>query len=149
MFTLLLAAALAIPQEGQVFDKHTKFLEAQGTLANVPITAPTQDETRGSEGFRRALMKGARNLRKRGEISRAQMVRLRVAMLSPAFRKYAEELAVIQIAFSGEESDAVPVDEMGNVIPAAIDWDAIIAFIEKLIPLILMLIEIFSGLGGA
>lgn len=30
--------------------------------------------------------------------------------------------------------------------PQAIDWDAIIAFIEKLLPLILMLIQMFGGL---
>ena len=49
------------------------------------------------------------------------------------------------MAASGQESKAVPLNGDGRIIVAQIDWDALISFIERLIPLIAKLLEIFAG----
>jgi hypothetical protein len=93
--------------------------------------------------FHRALIVAARNRVKAGEMSRRDLMRLRIAMLSPAFAEHAEDLAVIQMSASG--SDDVPLDASGQVDRARIDWEAIAAFLERLVPLIIQLIGIFGG----
>jgi hypothetical protein len=91
--------------------------------------------------FRRVLLKAAQSAAAKKEISRGDVIRLRVASLSPAFLAQAERLAVVQMAFSGEE---VPVDDDGKIETSKIDWDALLSFIERLIPLILKLIDLFA-----
>jgi hypothetical protein len=63
-------------------------------------------------------------------------------MLSPAFRAHAEELAVTQMYFSGD--DGVPMTD-GIVDRAAIDWDGLLAFLEALVPILLRLLEIIGS----
>jgi hypothetical protein len=92
--------------------------------------------------FHRALIQAATKAVRDGKMRRADLIRLRVAMLSPAFRQQAEDLAVIQMSASG--SDNVPIGDDGRVDRAKIDWEALAAFLEKLIPLILMLIDALS-----
>jgi hypothetical protein len=95
--------------------------------------------------FRQSLLKAADAAAKSGEIKRVDVMRLRVATLSPAFLAQAERLAVIQMAFSGEE---VPTLDDGRIDVAKIDWEGLILFLEKLIPLILKLIDLFAMNGG-
>ena len=90
------------------------------------------------------LIKAATTLQKKGEITRLQLVRLRVAMLSPSFRQKVEDLAVIQMAASGEDGP-FSVDENGEIVRETIDWAGLAAFLEKLVPLVLMLIKAFGG----
>jgi len=90
------------------------------------------------------VIKAAVACQKRGEITRLELLRLRVAMFSPAFRKKVEDLSVIQIAASGEDGP-FSVDENGEIVRETIDWDKLGSFLEKLIPLILMLIKAFGG----
>lgn len=106
------------------------------------LPAPTAEEVRSD--FHRSFIKAVQSAARKGEINRVQALRLRAAMLMPAFRAQAEEMAVIQIVASGEESSGVEFGEGGEV---SIDWDALLAFLEKLIPIILQLITIFSGMG--
>jgi len=93
--------------------------------------------------FREAINKASRNLVQSGKITRRESLRLRIAMLSPAFRQHAEELAVIQMYYSGD--DGVPMTADGMVDVASIDWEGLIAFLERLIPIIVQLLEIFGG----
>jgi len=95
--------------------------------------------------FRRALLKAADAAAKKGELKRVDVIRLRVACLSPAFLARAQELAVIQMSFSGED---VPVDENGKVDVSKIDFEKLLDFLERLIPLILKLISLFAFNGG-
>lgn len=90
------------------------------------------------------LIKAANTLQKKGEITRLQLVRLRVAMLSPAFRQKVEDLAVVQMSASGEDGP-FSVDENGEIVRETIDWAGLAAFLEKLVPLVLMLIKAFGG----
>ena len=98
-----------------------------------------------TDRFHRALIQAAVKQVRDGKMKRGELIRLRVAMLSPAFRAQAEDLAVIQMSASG--SDAVPMTPDGAVDRASIDWDALLAFLEKLIPLILKLISAFGTIG--
>jgi hypothetical protein len=105
-------------------------------------TPPVVEQVSNNK-FRRALLKAADSAAKKGELRRVDVIRLRVATLSPAFVAQAEQLAVIQMAFSGED---VPLGSDGKIDVASIDWDALLAFIEKLIPLILQLINLFASM---
>ena len=117
-----------------------------GVVAQEPVP-PKSDVVQevSANPFRRALLKAAQTAAAKKEISRAQVIQLRVATLSPAFLAQAERLAVVQMSFSGEE---VPTDADGKIEVGKIDWDALLAFIEKLLPLILKLIDIFAFNGG-
>lgn len=111
-----------------------------------PVAPPKSDVVQkvAENKFRRVLLKAAQEAAAKKEISRADVVRLRVASLSPAFLAQAEKLAVLQMAFSGVEVPQVPLDADGKIEVGKIDWDALLAFIEKLIPLILQLIDLFA-----
>ena len=95
--------------------------------------------------FRRALLKAAQTAAAKKEISRIQVIRLRVASLSPAFLVQAQQLAVVQMAFSGDD---VPTDADGKIEVSRIDWEGLAAFLERIIPLILKLIDLFAFNGG-
>ena len=92
------------------------------------------------------LIKAATTLQKKGEITRLQLVRLRVAMLSPSFRQKVEDLAVIQMAASGEDGP-FETDENGEIRRETINWEGLAVFLEKLVPLVLALIKAFGGLA--
>jgi hypothetical protein len=100
-----------------------------------------------TDKFNRNVIKSAVKAAKDGTITRRDVMRLRVAMLSPAFREQAQQLAIVQMSASGSDalgSDAVPTDEDGKVIETAIDWDKLLSFIEKLIPILLQLLDAFG-----
>jgi len=88
--------------------------------------------------FGKSVMKAARKAKQKGTITRRQMLRLRVALLSPAFRQHAEDLAVIQMAFSGED---VPEKTAGGIDRTAIDWEGLAEFLERLVPILLALLD--------
>lgn len=96
------------------------------------------DKFQGS--VRKAIRQGIRS----GKITRAQGVRIKVAMISPAFREHVKSLAVIQIASSGEQSEEVSYDENGKINVDGINWEGLISFLEALLPLILQLIDALS-----
>lgn len=113
-----------------------------GVVAQEPVP-PKKDVVQevSANPFRRELLKAAQVAAANKEITRAQVIQLRVATLSPAFLAQAERLAVVQMAFSGEE---VPVDGEGRIEVGKIDWEGLAAFLEKIIPLILKLIDLFA-----
>lgn len=126
--TCMLLNAETFPQEGS---------RARST----PVVQDTPVESVLGNPFRQALVKSAVAAAKSGKIKRIELIRLRVATMSPAFLEHAQELAIIQMAFSGDE---VPLGEDGSVDEAAIDWDKLASFLEKIIPLILQLIDKFA-----
>lgn len=113
-------------------------------------TPPKQDvaEQVSRNPFRQALLKAADAAAKKGELRRLDVVRLRVATLSPAFLERAQELAVIQMASSGEDLGDLPTDENGKIEVSRIDWEGLISFLERLVPLILKLIDLFAFNAG-
>lgn len=126
-----------------------------GLLHSDSVTALAfQDQQQvetASDSFHRNVIRSAVKAAKDGTITRRDVMKLRVAMLSPAFREQAYDLAIVQMAASGSESlgsDAVPLDEDGKIVETAVDWDKLLAFIEKLIPILLQLIDAFGYLDS-
>lgn len=123
-----------------------KFYDAKGTLLG---TATEQKTSAGSTispeiagiqqlnigdrvKFRRNLLEAARNARQAGDITPAQYFLLSAASRSP--------IVLDQIQAAVHEAAI----EEGLATPQAVDWDALLAFIEKLIPIIIQLIDLFS-----
>jgi hypothetical protein len=94
--------------------------------------------------FRQQLIQAAVSAQKKGDISRLDLVRIRVASFSPALVKKAEDLAIVQMAASGEDGP-FSVDENGEIVRETVDWNNLVTFLERLLPLILMLIKTFGG----
>ncbi len=115
---------------------------AQTTIT--PANAPASSQVIGRSDFHKGVVKAVGAAVRKGELSRSASIRIRVAMLSPAFRKHAEDLAVIQMAFSGDD---VPVNDDGTLNRAGINWEELIIFLEKLLPLILKLLEFIGGMS--
>ncbi len=111
-----------------------------------PTITPVDDdivvEASAGDTFHRNVIKSAIKARRDGKISRKELRRIRIAMISPAFREQAKELAEIQM-LSSDGADKIPR------IGENIDWDALLAFIEKLIPLILKLIDAITAVVSA
>ena len=125
---------------------------ASQPVARVATSAPdtvsvqfsAMDITEASaRSFHGTLMAAAVKAQKAGAISRRDLVRLRVAMFSPAFRAHAEDLALVQVTASGED---IPfsISEDGTIERTSIDWEKLLAFLEKLVPIILMLLKAFG-----
>ena len=114
------------------------------TLCLLPCAVQAQDappkqdvaEQVSRNPFRQALLKAADAAAKKGELRRLDVVRLRVATLSPAFLEQAETLAKIQMAASGEE---VPIGEDGKI--EIRNWEEFASFLERLVKIILLLID--------
>lgn len=94
--------------------------------------------------FRQQLIQAAVSAQKKGDISRLDLIRIRVASFSPALVKKAEDLAIVQMAASGEDGP-FSVDENGEIVRETVDWNNLVTFLERLLPLILMLIKTFGG----
>jgi len=94
--------------------------------------------------FRQSLLRAASEAAKSGEIRRVDVIKLRVASLSPAFLEQAQQLAVIQMSMSGEDLGNLPIDDDGKIEVSRIDWEGLITFLERLIPLILKMIDLFA-----
>lgn len=118
---------------------------AEPDLTPEIVESRVREELRGGPGFRRGIINAIRSARKSGKITPKEAVRIRVAMMSPAFCREAQTMAMAQMSFSGAEG--LPVDENGNIDEAAIDWEGFAAFLERILPLILDLLKSF-GLGG-
>ncbi len=109
---------------------------------------PSKVEVReAQDSFHRAVIQAAIKAHKEGKIKRLDVVRLRVAMITPAFRKQAEDMAVLQMSASG--SEAAPIGEDGQIDRGSINWEGIAAFLEKFIPLLLQLLDAFSWIENA
>jgi hypothetical protein len=108
----------------------------------VQAQSPVVEEVSNNK-FRSALLKAAQEAAKKGELRRIDVVRLRVATLSPAFLERAEMLAKVQMSASGED---IPVGEDGRI--EVRDWGAFLEFLERLLPLLLKLLDLFAFNGG-
>ena len=97
--------------------------------------------------FRTAVNKAASALVQEGELTRLQALRLRIAMRSPAFRKHAEDLAIIQMYYSGDPqtADYLPMDETGVVVRGSINWEGLMAFLKAFLPMLLELLQILGA----
>jgi hypothetical protein len=104
----------------------------------VQAQSPVVEEVSNNK-FRAALLKAAQEAAKKGELKRIDVVRLRVATLSPAFLERAEMLAKVQMSASGED---IPVGEDGRI--EVRDWSEFLTFLEKLLVLIIKLIDAFA-----
>ena len=100
------------------------------------------DVVEAADNFHREVIKAVVKARKEGKITRTEAVRIRVAMISPAFRKRVEDVAVMQLAASGQDT-GLPIGEDGKINRAQIDWEALADFLERIIPLIMQLIQAF------
>lgn len=96
------------------------------------------------DSFRSNLVKAVAKERKAGKITMRDAVRLRVAMMSPAFIERAHDLAVTQVAFSGEASEAIPMSDDGTIQVEGINWEGLAKFLEAILPLLLTLLKAFG-----
>lgn len=112
-----------------------------------PAPEPQAEEVADtSAGFRRSLVKAAREAARAGEISRFDAIKIRVASLSPAFLERAQDLCIVQMAFSGDEAvDDLPRTESGSIDREEVNWASLLAFLQAIMPLILQLINAFGA----
>ncbi len=128
---VLLIASLANPNDLPIDSPKSDPVVVQETDRPVEMRVPKRT------AFQKELVKAVRAQRKAKNLSAAQAIRLRVAITSPAFAKRAEDLAVIQMAFS----DDVPRTETGAIDRARINWEGLAKFLQALLPLLLQLLE--------
>ena len=132
--TMILIAVLTLP---------ATYCQAQ--TAKVADEGFKISEVESKDSFHRELIRAASRMRAKGELSRGQVIKLRVAMLSPAFRQRAKELAVTQMVFSGSD-EPIPVSDDGTIDETQIDWDKFADFLERLLPIVLQLLTIFGAI---
>lgn len=150
--TMLITAALIVMGFGfaasiQAQDKIVTN-DGQDVTTQDVTTVPSKslEVVEAKDSFHRNVILAAVEKRRAGELSRRDVLRLRVAMLSPAFRQKAKDLAIMQMSLSGSDAvgtDVAPTGSDGKIKPAAIDWDALLNFIKEIIPMIMQIIEIF------
>jgi len=107
-----------------------------GVAAGVPTLAPAADQvsvlSRRSD-FRTALMAAAKESRQKGEISVAEYFKIAAMSRLP------------KVLANLEASIHEAAIEEGLATTQAPDWNSIIEFIQKLIPLIIQLIDLFGS----
>lgn len=121
--------------------------EAQ-TLAPV-IRQPVRSSAAAAEAdvsdFRTAIFRAVREARKNRSITARDAMRIRVALFSPSFRQHAEDLAITQMAFfDGEGVPELTREVSGKVDRTAINWDGLASFLERLLPLLMELLNAFA-----
>jgi len=143
----LTSSTLTVPDHilAQVAPDSSFGLETSSTPEHVLAQVETlPGPTQVRDVFKSSLIKAAVEARKAGKITARDAVKLRVAMLSPAFVERAHELAVTQMAFSGEVSDAVPMSDEGIIQVEGINWEGLAKFLEAFIPLLITLLKAFG-----
>jgi len=113
----------------------------------VAPAVPTPVAVKAKNQFREELVKAIQSARKAGKITVVEAAKLRTATLSPAFVERAHDLAVTQIAFSGEVNENVPVNAEGAVQVEGINWEGLTKFMEALVPLLIMLLKAFGAMS--
>jgi len=110
-------------------------LTAQNPVVVAESTMPVMGEptSKSLKEFRAALLKSGEQAVKAGELSRLDLMRLRLATMSPKMLSAAHQFAAEQCLSDGLCASY-----------GAIDWNQLLAFIKELIPLILELIKLFS-----
>ena len=146
-FANILLAAFFLLAPG-AYAQELRISQTQPTVSK-PVVVTQKDVTSvfkelSENKFRQQLIQAAVSAQKKNEISRLDLLRIRVASFSPSLIKKAEDLAVIQMAASGEEGP-FSLDANGEIVRETIDWSGLATFLEKLIPLILELIRVFGG----
>jgi len=141
------APAIVVERAPETVLERSKQVEPSAPIKQSFVGTEELSEAEIESGtrFSRALVKAAIKAQREGKLKRTEVLKLRVAMLSPAFRAQAEELCLVQIAASGEETPFEYSDD-GTIIRTSIDWEGLAAFLEKVVPLILTLLKAF-GLG--
>jgi len=122
------------------------FAMPAASYAQPQLPAPASQEmvVPKRDAFYAAMIKAIKAKRQKGEMSARQALRLRVALISPAFRAKAEDLAVTQMAFSEQGEDYLKRTAEGKVDRASIDWEGVTLFLEKLMPFLLQLLELLA-----
>ena len=132
------------PQSTPVVVQHTYPACGSGPQSSVCHDAtrvPTKVSVEtSSDRFRRQLLSAASKAAKSGNITRRQLLRLRVASFSPAFRSAAQDVCIAQMYYAGATSEQLPVNDDGTIKRVAINWDSLAAFLERIIPIIVELI---------
>lgn len=124
-------------------------IQPAAVFANEPLaTSAAHDDnplelSEDKQKFRKSLLKAIQESRKEGKITAREAMKLRIASWSPAFVERAQQLAVVQIAFSGESASEVPYTDDGRVDVLNIDWEGLIKFLEVLLP---FLLKILAGI---
>lgn len=144
LFSLMIVGAFCVPASGQL-DTLTTNTIATAVTAEYHAELLAQDEVAEAETpFHRQVIIVGRKMVRDGSLKRADMVALRVAMFSPAFRAHCENVSVIQMSASGVESDQAPIGDDGKINRAGINWEGLTAFLEKMIPIFLTLAKAFG-----
>lgn len=110
----------------------TKTIELKATVVTSDRSAEIASVASERRKFHRVLMAAARNARDEGKITAFQLAALSVMSRAPASMDKIQ--AVIHETATEE----------GLATTTAIDWDSLIGFIERLIPLIIQLIGMFG-----
>lgn len=124
---IILAILLSAPAVGSLAAQESAVVE-------IPVA-----EAAAGDSFHKNVIRAAIKSQKAGKLSRKDLLKLRVAMLSPAFRVHARDLSEVQMYSSGDSAKIPRVD-------GKIDWDKLFDFIDKLIPLIIQLIDAIKSI---
>jgi len=117
-------------------------LAPQDEVSETPVETKYLDTANAKGPFHRALMRRAFRMKRQGKITAEQLSLVRDALNSPNGRKSIQRTIQMEMAFSAQ-ADQIPKTE------GRIDWDKLGDFFERMIPLIITLIEaIISGLGS-
>jgi hypothetical protein len=135
---------MAAPAMGQNLEGPSGIVVSRGDVASPLVQVNEPVEVARGDNFHGGLVKAIRSAQKKGTITRRQALRLRVSLLAPSFRAEAKRLALVQMIFS-EDGDQLPRTADGKIDEAKIDFEGLILFLEKLLPLLLQLLEIFGA----
>lgn len=107
------------------------------------VLAQVGERTEVRSEFKKSLLDAISAARRADKITLREAVQLRVACISPAFVERAQNLAVTQLAFSGEASEHIPT-ENGVIQVEGINWEGLAKFLEVFIPLLVTLLKAFG-----
>jgi hypothetical protein len=100
------------------------------------VIAQEEATPQSLSSFRRQLIKAAEDAQREGEITRAELFKIRVTSLSrPALVKM-QQAVVEQATFEGKIVAGTPI--------SAIDWSSLLQFIKEALPIILEIIKLLA-----
>ena len=105
----------------------------QDLVADSPAAVMGEPTAKSLASFRKALISQAEKACKAGELSRANLIRLRVATMFPGPLEKMHQACAEQVLADGQAASY-----------GAIDWEKLAAFIKEMLPIILELIKLFA-----